>query len=100
MHAGLATQRANFRPGELLMVGSSARGFKINTILDRLALDMLRIFDQCLTTAPFDRDRFHIAVLLTLSRRVYVTNLLYRDFRVDHADQWHSYVLPEGGSAR
>jgi hypothetical protein len=76
------------------------RGFKINTILDRLAVDVLRILDQCLCATQFDRDRFHLAVLLTLSRRLYVTNLLYRDFRVDRDSQWYSWSLPQGGSAR
>jgi hypothetical protein len=76
------------------------RGFQINTILDRLALDMLGIFEACLTTAPLDRDRLHLAILLTLSRRVYVTNLLYRDFRLDRDSQWYSWTLADGSEAR
>jgi hypothetical protein len=76
------------------------RGFQINTILDRLALDMLGILEACLTTAPLDRDRLHLAILLTLSRRIYVTNLLYRDFRLDRESQWYSWTLPDGSEAR
>ncbi len=76
------------------------RGFQINTILDRLALDVLGILQQCLVTAPLDRDRLHLAILLTLSRRVYVEQLLYRDYRVDRDSQWYNWNLPDGSSAR
>ena len=76
------------------------RGFQINTILDRLALDMLGILQQCLMRAPLDRDRLHLAILLTLSRRVYVESLLYRDYRVDRDSQWYSWSLPDGSEAR
>jgi len=68
--------------------------------LDRLALDMLGILQQCLVTAPLDRDRLHLAILLTLSRRAYVEALLYRDYRVDRDSQWYSWALPDGSSAR
>lgn len=76
------------------------RGFQINTILDRLALDILGILRQCLIGAPLDRDRLHLAILLTLSRRIYVDNLLYRDFRVDRDSQWYHWSLPDGSDAR
>jgi hypothetical protein len=76
------------------------RGFQVNTILDRLALDMLGILQQCLVIAPLDRDRLHLAILLTLSRRVYVEQLLYRDYRVDRDSQWYNWTLPDGSSAR
>ena len=76
------------------------RGFQINTILDRLALDMLGILQQCLMRAPLDRDRLHLAILLTLSRRVYVESLLYRDYRVDRDSQWYSWSLPDGSEER
>jgi hypothetical protein len=76
------------------------RGFQINTILDRLALDMLGILEACLTRAPLDRDRLHLAILLTLSRRIYVEHLLYRDYRVDRESQWYSWTLPDGTEAR
>jgi hypothetical protein len=78
----------------------SVRGFQLNTILDRLALDTLGIFERVLTVAPLDRNRLHIAVLLTLSRKSYVDNLLYRDFRLDRESQWYSWTLPGGGEAR
>lgn len=76
------------------------RGFQINTILDRLAMDMLGILQQCMVAAPLDRDRLHLAILLTLSRRIYVENLLYRDYRVDRDSQWYTWSLPDGSSAR
>ncbi len=76
------------------------RGFQINTILDRLALDMLGILRECMTAAPVDMDRLHLAILLTLSRKVYVANLLYRDFRLSRDSQWYSWTLPDGSHAR
>jgi hypothetical protein len=76
------------------------RGFQINTILDRLALDMLGILEDCLTRTPLDRDRLHLAVLLTLSRRIYVDQLLYRDYRLDRNAQWYNWTLPDGSEAR
>jgi hypothetical protein len=82
------------------MMAKPVRGFQINTILDRLALDMLGILQQCLVSAPLDRDRLHLAILLTLSRRVYVEALLYRDYRVDRDSQWYSWSLPDGSTVR
>ena len=82
------------------MMAKPVRGFQINTILDRLALDVLGILQQCLVSAPLDRDRLHLAILLTLSRRVYVEGLLYRDYRVDRDSQWYSWSLPDGSTAR
>lgn len=76
------------------------RGFKINTILDRLALDMLRLLDTSMRAPTFDRDRFHIGILMTLSRGTYLNNLLFRDFRVDAATQWHRYRLADGKTAK
>jgi hypothetical protein len=76
------------------------RGFKINTILDRLALDMLRLLDTSLKASAFDRDRFHLGILMTLSRGSYLTNLLYRDFRADTAALWHRYRLPGGKTTK
>ncbi len=82
------------------MMAKPVRGFQINTILDRLALDVLGILQQCLVTAPLDRDRLHLAILLTLSRRTYVEQLLYRDYRIDRDSQWYNWALPDGSSAR
>jgi hypothetical protein len=81
-------------------MAGSIRGFQINTILDRLALDMLGILRPCLVVAPLDRDRLHLAILMTLSRRAYVENLLYRDYRVDRDSQWYSWSLPDGREVR
>jgi len=82
------------------MMAKPVRGFQINTVLDRLALDMLGILEQCLIRAPLDRDRLHLAILLTLSRRLYVEGLLYRDYRLDRDSQWYRWTLPDGGAAR
>ena len=76
------------------------RGFKINTILDRLALDMLCLLDKSLRQDAFDRDRFHIGVLLTLSRNAYLKNLLFRDFRADATTQWQRYRVKGGKTAK
>jgi hypothetical protein len=82
------------------MMAKPVRGFQLNTILDRLALDVLGILAQCLIKAPLDRDRLHLAILLTLSRRIYVEGLLYRDYRVDRDSQWYRWTLPDGAAAR
>lgn len=78
----------------------AVRGFRINTILDRLTLDMLRIFETCLCAPNFDRDRFHLTILMTLSRRCYISRLLYQDFLADPHTQWLVYDLPNGKSLR
>jgi hypothetical protein len=61
---------------------------------------VLGILEQCLVEAPLDRDRLHLAVLLTLSRNIYVVNLLYRDFRLDRDSQWYDWTLPDGSRTR
>ncbi|MGH6944819.1 MAG: hypothetical protein ACREH6_11440, partial [Geminicoccaceae bacterium] len=81
-------------------MAKAVRGFQINTILDRLALDMLGVLEECLIVAPLPRDRLHLAILLTLSRRIYVESLLYRDYRIDRETQWYTWKLPDGGDVR
>ncbi|MGI9500564.1 MAG: hypothetical protein ACR2P3_11025 [Geminicoccaceae bacterium] len=82
------------------MVDQAIRGFKINTILDRLAADMLGLLESHLTTARFDRDRFYLSILLTLSKRLYISQLLYRDFRAAGDQQWHRYELADNKVAK
>lgn len=82
------------------MADQPIRGFKINTILDRLAVDMLGLLEGHLGKAPPDRDRYCLAILLTLSKTLYVSQLLYRDYRASTDQQWHRYSLPGGKTAR
>ena len=82
------------------MADQAIRGFKINTILDRLAIDMLGLLEKQLTARSFDRDRYYLAILLTLSRKLYIGQLLYRDFRASGDQQWHRYQLPGNLSAK
>lgn len=76
------------------------RGFQLNTILDRLALDMLPVLEDCLTRASFERDRFYLWILATLSRRRYLDGLLFRNFRADPTGEWHRFRLPDGSTIR
>ncbi|MDH3662792.1 MAG: hypothetical protein OEU92_22645, partial [Alphaproteobacteria bacterium] len=82
------------------MADQPIRGFKINTILDRLAVDMLGLLEGHLTAQPFDRDRYYLSILLTLSKRLYISQLLYRDFRAAGDQQWHRYQLSDGKIAK
>ena len=75
------------------MADQAIRGFKINTILDRLAVDMLGLAENQLTARQFDRDRYYLSILLTLSKKLYISQLLYRDFRAAGDQQWHRYQL-------
>ncbi|MGI9511175.1 MAG: hypothetical protein ACR2QJ_17695 [Geminicoccaceae bacterium] len=75
------------------MAEQAIRGFKVNTILDRLAIDMLGLLEKQLTASPFDRDRYYLSILLTLSKKLYISQLLYRDFRAAGDQQWHRYRL-------
>lgn len=82
------------------MADQAIRGFKINTILDRLAVDMLRLLEDGLTSSPVDRDRYYLSILLTLSKGLYVSQLLYRDFRAAGDQQWHRYKLKGNRTAK
>ncbi|MEZ5932619.1 MAG: hypothetical protein R3F54_11790 [Alphaproteobacteria bacterium] len=82
------------------MADQAIRGFKINTILDRLAVDMLGLMERGLTLSEPDRDRFYLGILLTLSKQLYVSQLLYRDFRAAGDQQWHRYKLPGNKTAK
>ena len=76
------------------MADQAIRGFKINTILDRLAVDMLGLVEGHLSAEHFDRDRYYLSILLTLSKKLYISQLLHRDFRAAGDQQWHRYQLP------
>ena len=82
------------------MAEQAIRGFKINTILDRLAIDMLSLMETHLSAEDADRDRYYLSILLTLSKKLYVSQLLYRDFRAAGDQQWHRYQLAEGKVAK
>ncbi len=82
------------------MADQAIRGFKINTILDRLAVDMLGLVEKHLSTSQFDRDRYYLSILLTLSKKLYISQLLYRDFRAAGDQQWHRYQLPANKVAK
>ncbi|MEM8949655.1 MAG: hypothetical protein AAGA21_18805 [Pseudomonadota bacterium] len=75
------------------MADQAIRGFKINTILDRLAIDMLGLIEKHLAAEQADRDRYYLSILLTLSKKLYISQLLYRDFRASGEQQWHRYQL-------
>ena len=75
------------------MADQAIKGFKINTILDRLAVDMLGLVESHLSAGHFDRDRYYLSILLTLSKKLYISQLLYRDFRAAGDQQWHRYQL-------
>ncbi len=82
------------------MADQAIRGFKINTILDRLAVDMLGLVEKHLSAEQFDRDRYYLSILLTLSKKLYISQLLYRDFRAAGDQQWHRYQLPANKIAK
>ena len=81
-----------------MRLSKPVRGFQVNSILDRLAVDVLGVLELCLSEAPLDHDRLQLALLATLSRRRYVVNLLYRDFRRDGESAVQRYDLPDGTS--
>ncbi len=87
------------------------RGFKLNTIVDRLALDLLTIIQDHLMDESFDmsdanqRDALHLRILLLLSRADYVNQLLFRDYGKTEAQVWHRMPsshssMPQGTSRR
>lgn len=78
----------------------SIRGFKVTDIVDRLALDVLRLLEEVFTESRFEQDRLYLGLLLTLSRKVYVNKLLFRDFSMEGEDQWYSLPMPNGDEVR
>lgn len=59
------------------------------TISDRLALELVSMLQEHLCASSFARDRLDLQILLTLSKRLYVDNLLYRDLSVRQSDLVH-----------
>ncbi|MGI9435402.1 MAG: hypothetical protein ACR2Q4_11330 [Geminicoccaceae bacterium] len=78
----------------------SIRGFKVTDIVDRLALDMLRLLKDILSAPHFEQDRLYLGLLLTISRKTYVNKLLYRDYSADKETQWYSLPMPDGSDAK
>ncbi len=58
---------------------AGATGFWVNNILDRLAWELTSILIESLTRAEFSRERLDMHMLLTLSKKIYVDRLLFRD---------------------
>lgn len=60
-------------------------------ILDRLGKDLLVILRDHLSKSKFRLDRLTLHILLTLSKKVYVDQLLFRDFDATSDDLWRTY---------
>ncbi len=92
------------------------RGFKLRTIIDWFAWDLLLILHESLIADTFDAENVKLRILMTLSdvleksnaidsgsknqskrktyRSSYVKNLLFRDFSATKDMIWHSFDLP------
>ncbi len=68
---------------------------KPNTVLYRLAQDLLTIFKDTLTaeafdpTDPADREGLHLRILAQLSQPYYVSKLLFHDFSKSRQESFH-----------
>jgi len=68
---------------------------KPNTVLYRLAQDLLTIFKDTLTAEAFDpadpadREGLHLRILAQLSQPYYASKLLFRDFGKSHQETFH-----------
>lgn len=62
-----------------------------HTILDYLGRDLLKLLRDHLSAAEFRLDRLTLHILLTLSKRIYVDQLLFRDFDATPDDLWRAY---------
>jgi hypothetical protein len=78
----------------------SIRGFKVTDIVDRLALDVMRLLKDIFGASHFEQDRLYLGLLLTLSRKTYVSKLLYRDYSIDRETQWYSLPMPDGSEVK
>lgn len=96
-----------------MTVESHPRGFKIRTIIDCLAWDLLLILSDTLTQDSVDSDRLKLRILMTLSDvpdrkqevaqgvkprsfiNSFVNKLLFRDYSVSTESVWHRFDLPE-----
>jgi hypothetical protein len=78
------------------MSGITPRGFKLNSIVDKLALDLLIILGDALTEPTLNQERLVLRILLTLSKKHYVNELLFRDFNLSNDMVWSEWsVLPQ-----
>lgn len=66
------------------MSGITPRGFKLNSIVDKLAFDLLIILGDALTEPTLNQERLVLRILLTLSKKHYVNELLFRDFNLSN----------------
>lgn len=74
-------------------------GFQLRTVVDRLCVDLLRILAQEFASTARG-DRCVLALLVTLSRRVYREGLLYRSQGEVAADAWLNLPSPDGAPVR
>lgn len=73
------------------MSETMSRKFKKNTIVYKLALDLLIILRDALTKPTLDQERLSLRILLTLSKKPYVNDLLFRDFNLSHDFVWSEW---------
>lgn len=59
------------------------------SISDKLALELVSILSGHLCENNYSREQFEMQMLLTLSKPLYVNQLLYRDYRVQLQDTVH-----------
>lgn len=100
-----------------MTVETHPRGFKIRTIIDCLAWDLLLILRDALAKDTLDSDHLKLRILMILSdvtertektesesgskyRQRFYTNsytakLLFRDYSVPNESNWHTFHLPE-----
>lgn len=58
-------------------------------IIYKLTSDLLIIWRDALTQATLNRDHLAVRILLTLSQKLYVNELLFRDFNLDKEEIWY-----------
>ncbi len=101
---------------ELSTMETIPRGFKLRTVIDRFAWDLLLILRETFIADSFDSEHVKLQILMTLSdvmektrktdseitfatqqktyRSSYVKNLLFRDFSATKDSIWHTFHLP------
>lgn len=73
------------------MSENMSRKFKKNIIVYKLALDLLIILRDALTEPTLDQERLSLSILLTLSKKHYVNDLLFRDFNLSNDLVWSEW---------
>lgn len=113
--------RINSKPIVLLLMEINPRGFKLRTVIDRFAWDLMLILQHALSSECFDSEQVKLQVLMTLSdvhetenkpfsmtkvhatkysnRTTYVKELLFRDFSASKEAIWHRFNLPATATA-